>query len=500
MDEMEERRKKIREKINRRSSPELFGIVLVSIIFAFILFTSISNDNTEWKHKVQASENVTDMQQIITQTSPSSGNSTEQITSEIELSEKNALISNVPPPRIILYTPKNATTYPTPLPSVKFRVYGPYLDTVLLSIDSKENISIPNDGFIAEIEASSSFEMLNESFEEENTIIQWSNPKQGYTVKIDNNSYSGKHSLMVTTIRTSKGWSWISKEMNVIPGVKYRIVTHIKAENVKQLHIAIDGFDGNDWFRLTNVPGSMDGSFDWKEFSEVITIPSNVKRIRIQLNHGWSLDGDNQAIAWFDDLEIYPLTRVQTFNGEKTILFQNFTNGPHNITIFANNTLGNVSIVMAYFNINNTMNLKEKGKIYTIGDVIRAGTLEVKLKRFYGMVDVEIVKNTLSETYSRVDIEVKNIGDREIKLQFTPYNPVLIDNEGNTYDYANVRIKDAAGRWVSQPDQLKLDVLYPGAIRKGAIFFTPKVGVNTKNLTLIIYLNNEKYVFMFNRW
>jgi|GEM_PF-1628542 hypothetical protein len=498
MDELEERRRKIREKIKRRSSPELFGIVLVGLIFAFLLFTSLpGEEKAEQAPATPAPEKAGVEQKTVQQMPPPAQKPAEQAAQEKESPEKTAPSGNVPPPRIVLSEPEN-TTYTTSLPPVKFRVYGPYLDTILLSIDDGENISIPHDGYIAEVEASSTFEMLNESFEEDNSLSAWSAPKRGYTISIDSESYDGKRSLKVTTTRTSKDWSWISREMDVIPGAKYRIVTHVKAENVKGLHIAIDAFDGSKWFRLTNVPSGTDGTFDWREFSATVNIPNNVRKIKIHLNHGWSLDGSNPATAWFDGIEIHPLTRVQTLNEKKILLLQNFSNGLHNLTLFANNTLANATSRTIYFTINATS--EEKEKTYTIGDTSRAGSLEVTLKRFYGMVDVEIVKNTLSETYARVDIEVKNIGNKEAKLQFTPYNPVLIDNEGNTYDYTYVKIKDAAGRWGTHPDQLKLDVLYPGATRKGAIFFKPDVSIKAKNLTLVIYLNGEKYEFKFKRW
>ena len=496
MDELEERRRKIREKIKRRSSPELFGILLVALIFAFLLFTSLPGGEKGEQAPAQAQEKAVE-QKTAQQTPPATEKAAEQAQPAKEAPAKPTPSGSVPPPKIVLYSPEN-TTYATSLPPVKFRVYGPYLDTVLLSIDGKENISIPHDGYIAEVEASSTFDMLNESFEAENALAAWSAPKQGYTSSIDSESYDGKRSLKVTTTKASQGWSWISRELDVIPGAKYRIVTHIKAENVKGLHIAINAFDGSKWFRLANVPPGTDGTFDWREFSATVNIPNNVRKIKIHLNHGWSLDGSNPAIAWFDAIEIYPLTRVQTLNERKTLLLQNFSNGLHSLVLFANNSLGNVSTSTVYFTINATS--EEKEKTYTLGDTIRAGSLEVTLKRFYGMVEVEVVKNTLSETYARVDIEVKNIGDKEIKLKFTPYNPVLIDNEGNTYDYTYVKIKDAAGRWVPHPDQLNLDVLYPGAIRKGAIFFKPDVSVFAKNLTLAIYLNGEKYEFKFKRW
>ncbi len=479
MDEIEERRQRIRAKIRRRGSPEFFGILIVAMIFAFLLVTSLPAEKPRSENSSTYVEKETRSQK------PVAGEEKAESPPE-----------GVLPPRIVLSAPEN-TTYSSPLPPVKFRVYGPYLDTVLLSIDGRENISIPHDGYIAEVDVSWSTEMLNESFEDDSALKEWSVPTQGYTMKIDGESYDGKRSLMVTTYKSSKSWSWISREIDVIPGSTYRVVTHVKAENVRGLHIAVDAFDGSGWFRLTNVPGGTDGTFDWREFKNDVEIPDNVRKIKIHLNHGWSLDGSNPAIAWFDGIEVYPAVRVQSIDGMKALIVRNMSNGMHSLSIFANNTLGSTSHSVVFFTINATSG---GVRTYTLGDTIRAGSLEVTLKRFYGMEEVELVRGTLSETYARVDVEVKNAGEREVKLKFTPYNPVLVDNYGNTYDYTFVKVKDPAGRWVPHPEQLKLDVLYPGATRRGAIFFKPYVSIKAENLTLAIYLNGEKYEFEFKRW
>ncbi len=462
-----------------RAGFKLFLFLFLFVIFLFFFFfkqkTAYEIYQCDWSSDVCSS----DLKSVVTKP---------------VVTTKTNVSGNVLLPKIVLFEPGN-TTYTTSLPPVRFRVYGPYLNSVLLSIDGNKNISIPHNSYIADVDASRNFKMLNESFETKGALENWSSPNPGFTATIDSSeSYYGKHSLKVTTTRISKGWSGISREMSVIPGIRYKIITHIKAENEKGLHIAIDAFDGSKWFRLTNVPGGTDGTFNWKEFSGVVNIPSNVIKIKIILNAGWSLDEKNPAISWFDGIEIFPLTHIQNMNNKETFLLQNLSNGMHSLAIFANNSLSNSTSKLVYFTVNAT---SQKKKIYTIGDTIKAGNLEVTLKKFYGMKQVSITSN-LKKNYAGVDIEVKNTGKNEFKLKFTPYNPVLVDNLGDTYTYTSVIINN--GRWVPQPDQLKLDVIYPGAIRKGTIFFTPPVNINVKSLTLALYLNGGKYVFEFKRW
>jgi hypothetical protein len=478
LNELEERRKKIREKIARRSSPELFGIALVILIFAFLLFSSLpGGEKAEQAPATQAPQKVAE-QKTAPQTSPPPA----EMKAPEKVPEEQAPSGNVPPPRIVLYEPKN-DTYTTSLPPVRFRVYGPYLDTVLLSIDGGENISIPHDGYIAEVDSYLAPVLIGEVPEE---LKEWR--------KTGNFSFNYRYTAEFTFLEKSAsspyfGIYLVSKTGDAL---KFQVYPYDSS------YAPSGGFVGQ----------TEKGVWKWTQTKAPVEITYNKPyNIEIYFENG-------NAKVKINDKEwlTYPLQNKNKIYDElvlkvagssilvnNIVVVRDLSNGLHSLTLLANNTQGNATSQTVYFTINATSE-EEKEKIYTIGDTIRAGNLEVTLKRFYGMVYVEVVKDTLEETYSRVDIEVKNVGEKEVKFQFTPYNPVLIDDLGNTYDYTYVKIKDAAGRWVAHPDQLNLDVLYPGATRKGAIFFKSGVSIKAKNLTSAIYLNGEKYEFKFKRW
>ena len=141
-------------------------------------------------------------------------------------------------------------------------------------------------------------------------------------------------------------------------------------------------------------------------------------------------------------------------------------------------------------------------KVYTLGDTIVKGDLAITLNRFYDRYEVKytIGSAVYRELYSGVEVTIKNIGDKEIYPKFIPYKPVLIDDLGNTYTYQNVRVRKPYGLWVEHEDQLKLDVIYPNATRRGIIFFKPEASLKAKNMTLVLYINNERFEFRFKRW
>lgn len=146
------------------------------------------------------------------------------------------------------------------------------------------------------------------------------------------------------------------------------------------------------------------------------------------------------------------------------------------------------------FKVNET----EENRIYGMKDTIVKGGLAVTLNRWYPGYQVKsyVGGNVIEMSYSRVDVTVKNIGDREIYLSFTPYKPVLVDDKGKIYEYTNVKVRRKDGLVVEHPEQLKLGVLYPGTSRSGAMFFYPVVKPYTDKVKLVLYLNKEKFEFV----
>ncbi len=149
-----------------------------------------------------------------------------------------------------------------------------------------------------------------------------------------------------------------------------------------------------------------------------------------------------------------------------------------------------------------TQEEESSARVYGIGETATVGNLSVTLLRFRDRYEVVnyVGSKTYTEEYARVDLRIENRGSSEIKLSLTPYKPAMIDDTGKTYDYYYVKVRTRLGNWVPHEEQLKFDVLYPGAIREGAIFFKPVPGLNAKEMRLILYLNGRRYEFRFSRW
>ena len=111
----------------------------------------------------------------------------------------------------------------------------------------------------------------------------------------------------------------------------------------------------------------------------------------------------------------------------------------------------------------------------TIGETITQEGFAVMLKGFQNTPDWA----------SQVTIAVKNMDIEEKTFNLNP-SPILIDDMGNQY----MMVK------MDRVNQIKLTSIYPGGIRRGAIFFEP-INPDAKNLRLILYLNGEKYEFNF---
>lgn len=111
----------------------------------------------------------------------------------------------------------------------------------------------------------------------------------------------------------------------------------------------------------------------------------------------------------------------------------------------------------------------------TMGDTITQEGFAVMLRGFQNSQDWT----------SQVFVSVKNIENEQKPFDLNP-SPVLIDDLGNQYRMINVQ----------RSSQIKQTTIYPGAIRRGTIFFEP-IRPDAKYLRLILYLYGNKYEFGF---
>jgi hypothetical protein len=123
--------------------------------------------------------------------------------------------------------------------------------------------------------------------------------------------WNNNQSMLLATQDDRKVWSAIypEKPLDVIPGNKYELVTHMKLNQwVVGSHIILEGFNetSKQWYQLIQCPGGTKGPMEWREFSCIITVPKDTTKVRPALNAGWSAKTNNYAVSWFDSISIFP--------------------------------------------------------------------------------------------------------------------------------------------------------------------------------------------------
>ena len=153
--------------------------------------------------------------------------------------------------------------------------------------------------------ANFSFEPVSSNIE--NGIIE--ELPQGI-VSFSNDSFGGNSSLKINLI-VSEGRIWFrTTDVNVKSGEGYWVITHMKYENVVESYISIEGYNetSGEWIELGQIPSRQDGTSDWKEYKQILTIPEDITKIGFVLNAGWiKALGEGNATTWFDDIRIYPV-------------------------------------------------------------------------------------------------------------------------------------------------------------------------------------------------
>ncbi len=404
-EELRERRRRIRERVFRRSSPELFGVALVTVIFAYLLFSSAP---LPWKSNV----------------SQPAGTPEEKVKVSLSAS---------------------AEEKPAAEPEKKMSSTLPLKPPVPEGFNRSRLVKV--------------------SIADDSQSAFWSNLEPTAVVLDDAaERKSGKDSLEVRFIGKRKPWvfaehnypelvDWGKPEFVSFwfrgnrTGITYDFYVYFNKKWNNYIVFRIrDIYDGWQHFVFSTEKNVIkSGEPDW----------SRVWKVRLVSNNK-----SYRGVVYFDDFALWvPEEYVKREE------------------------------------------VKEE-RVYGMGDTITVNGLSVTLLRFWDRFDVVnyVGSKTYTETYVRVDVRVKNTGSREIKLAFTPYKPVLIDDRGETYDYYYVKVRTRLGNWVPQEDQLKLDVLYPGSSREGAIFFKPLPSLNVNRLMLVMYLNGRKYQYNFSRW
>lgn len=133
----------------------------------------------------------------------------------------------------------------------------------------------------------------------------------------DQNTFDGLPSLAVQTDNIfSYGllWSWISSRLiKVEYGAKYKIVTHMAGKNVLASSVVIQPYDANRRemdYQLAQVPSGLNGTFQFKEYEDSITIPYGVEYIGLYLLAGLAHNSGSPGETYFADLSVKKISRI----------------------------------------------------------------------------------------------------------------------------------------------------------------------------------------------
>jgi hypothetical protein len=142
------------------------------------------------------------------------------------------------------------------------------------------------------------------------------------------------------------------QEIDVKPNERYEIVTHMKLNRwAMHSHVALEGFNGTSskWQELMECPSARNGPLTWITRMCQITIPSNVTKIALVLDAGWSSQRDKVARTWFDALSI---SKIRDENQSSNIgRFSQFTPLP----MSGNKSSSSSAKLMEYNKVNPTL-------------------------------------------------------------------------------------------------------------------------------------------------
>ena len=114
--------------------------------------------------------------------------------------------------------------------------------------------------------------------------------------------WNDKKSIQISTKNTNSNTfsNIIGEEVPVKAKERYELITHLK-NNVwsTQSHVKLQGFNetSKHWYQIEKCPSATNDSLDWKEYKCVITIESNVPKVRPVLSAGWSSQAGREAVC-----------------------------------------------------------------------------------------------------------------------------------------------------------------------------------------------------------
>ncbi len=381
---------------------------------------------------------------------------------------------SIPAPSIKLRSPENVS-YNTSIPLLDLLVAGSSINTIFMSIDGNNNIAIPHDGSLASVKYNLIGEQaIKEDFSKETN--QWASVGRGW--RIENGRYlvdAKEISLSVADLKVNSSHFGIEATVNNRPGGTYSngflVFSYSNPDDYyyagayigsKKLAIGGKGFVS----KIDVIEDTLGQGTDYNlnvvvDDGKVDLYYNGIKKL--EYDFGTLPPGKagllvNGAITEFDDFSL----RLP------------FSDGIHNITIYANNTAGNASYQTVYFTVNTSAD-PETGIIGEIGSPLIKNGLEISVKSV-----------TAGDIQTTAWISVKNLEDKIKPFKLSP-SPTIIDNNGTQYE--SVR--------VSRSSEIMQTDLYPYANREGAVFFM-KLKEGTSAKRMVLYANGNRFEFDLN--
>lgn len=130
------------------------------------------------------------------------------------------------------------------------------------------------------------------------------------TLTFTDDAVQGERSLEIVSERgKDQGWSKVYLANETVESGRYLVLTTMKYASVSQAHIVISGYNSStgQWIQLAQVPSGQDGSGEWTLYDQVVTVPSEVTKLRPVLKAGRQSTDGTVAVTQFDVIEIHAL-------------------------------------------------------------------------------------------------------------------------------------------------------------------------------------------------
>lgn len=500
-DYIADKRSKLRDRTNKPKNADNkrhIGSVLALVLLFGLILTGYSATK-----KFSTSKDVIYQTQPVQKQTPAptksvpkespepQNNAKPGVTSSLTTSNKGKTeTTHILGPKIKIHSPPNATIN-TSIPILDLTIKGDNLDTVWFSIDNETKYILNNTLMFFD-----SFEKDNKhwtpisgkwvieegvysqkSFDENLVSFMDIGNITNYIYEVQATKISGKEGFLIPfKFHEKYAWwnigGWGNTKSSVV-GISDPIETGtddiVESSKLYSIQIEVKGNVARGW---------LNKNLKW----EITRTPSQV----IGTTNGMGL-GTWSTFAQFDNVAIFTLSPenknkiiISAKINELTDDIKELMNGQHHITLYVNNTAGNLISATRYF----TINTKSK-KPPTIGDTITKDIFAVTLNKYSPIEEVKY-PSTYAGLYAMVDITVENVGKVKKDVKFDA-DTILMDDLGNQY----------ISKKLNRNDEMVQGILYPGGKKRGILYFSPQMSLKAKKVKLIIILGDDKYEFEF---